>query len=182
VNVRAGAGVATGILIMSIAAGLLVAAGAAEPLLSQLRGLVGPVTSLGVAALLVLVFFNNAIKALAVIVLGLLGGIPSLLFIVVNGVVIGIVAGGAAEVEGWPRVVAGLTPHGIIEVPALVVATALGFELGRESFKWLLRRPTDAKRRLRAALRLYWVAIAPALLVAALIEVFVTPLVVSLVR
>jgi hypothetical protein len=31
-------------------------------------------------------------------------------------------------------------PHGVIEIPAILLATALGLTLGMESLRWLLRR------------------------------------------
>jgi stage II sporulation protein M len=73
-----------------------------------------------------------------------------------------------------------LAPHGIIEVPLIVLATALGFTVGRESLRWLTGRKSLVRLQLRQGLKTYFKWILLGLLVAAAIEVFITPLIVGL--
>lgn len=131
---------------------------------------------------LLIIFINNAIKALGAVVFGILLGLPPLLFISLNGFIIGGLASVVKSLKGLEYVVASLAPHGVIEVPMLLIATALGVTVGMESFKWLTRRESRVKSQLSHCLRLYLRWVLPGLAVAALIEVFVTPLLLGLVE
>jgi len=63
-----------------------------------------------------------------------------------------------------------------------LLATALGLTLGMESLKWLVRRESRVKLQLSDCLKVYLRLILPGLAVAAIIEVFVTPLFIGLVN
>ena len=70
---------------------------------------------------------------------------------------------------------AALAPHGVIEIPLLLLSTALGFIVGLESWKRFIRRRSQVKERLRSGFKIYLKWILGGLLIAAVIEVFVTP-------
>jgi stage II sporulation protein M len=121
------------------------------------------------------IFLNNSVKTLAAILLGLAIGIVPALFLVVNGVVLGVVFFLSSHSRGvWPSLLA-ILPHGIVELAAVFLGTAIGLMLGDLVLKRLLGK-TDAKIRpaLGRALRFFAIVIVPMLLVAALIEAFVT--------
>jgi len=166
---------ATALFAVSIIVGTLAPPELFDEILNELMQLLGPVQSLGTPALLLFIFLNNAIKALIIIVLGILLGLPPLLFVAFNGFTIGVVISGFKSVAGWEVVAAALAPHGVIEVPLLLLATALGFTVGRESWRWLIWRRSEIKQQLRRGLRFYLRWILGGLLIAAVIEVFVTP-------
>jgi stage II sporulation protein M len=128
-----------------------------------------------------LIFANNAVKALGVIGLGILLGIPPVLFIGINGFVLGSVISWSKSLQGLEYTVATVAPHGVIEIPMLLLATALGFMVGLESVKWARRRESLVKSQLSASLKLYVKVVLPGLAVAAVIEVLVTPWLASLV-
>ena len=130
--------------------------------------------------LLLIVFINNAIKALLLVLLGILVGLPPLLFVAVNGFVLGGLGATLESVIGWRYVLASFVPHGVIEVPLILLAAALGLTVGLESLKWLGRRESRVKSQLSNGLRVYVRWILPGLAVAAIIEVFVTPLLMGL--
>lgn len=131
--------------------------------------------------LFLLIFINNAIKTLAVIGLGILLAIPPVLFIGINGFVLGSVISWSKSLQGLAYTAAAIAPHGVIEIPMLVLATALGLMVGLESLKWARRRESRVKSQLSSSLKLYLKVVLPGLAVAALIEVLVTPWVVGLV-
>ncbi|MBD2872265.1 stage II sporulation protein M [Paenibacillus arenilitoris] len=91
--------------------------------------------------MLIVIFLNNAIKSIFVMYLGALFGILPLLFLVVNGMIVGFLLGAYGEQYGGAYVaelvVKGLLPHGIIEIPAIVVACAYGMRFGILAFKGL---------------------------------------------
>jgi stage II sporulation protein M len=129
-----------------------------------------------------MIFINNGIKALGVIFLGILLGVPPLLFIGLNGYIFGGIGSVLVSVKGWRYVIASIVPHGVIEMPMILLATALGFTVGMESLKWLLRRDSRVKLQLSDCLKVYLRWILPGLAAAAAIEAFVTPLLMGLVN
>ena len=121
------------------------------------------------------IFLNNSVKTLAAILLGLAIGIVPALFLIVNGLVLGAVVLLSSQSRGvWPSLVS-ILPHGVIELAGVFLGTAIGLMLGDVVLKRLLRK-SDAKIKpaLNLALRFYAIVIVPILLVAALIEAFVT--------
>jgi stage II sporulation protein M len=148
----------------------------AQEFMESLAATLRPLQDMGSAELMLLIFVNNAVKAGGVILLGVLLGIPPFIFLVTNGLVVGVAIYQIAAERGLGFVLAGLAPHGVVELPALLVATALGLGMGVEVSRWLRRRPSRVRRRLGRSVRIYLFWVAPALAVAAVIEVLVTPL------
>ena len=140
-----------------------------------------PLQTASPVLLLLFIFLNNAAKALGVVVLGILLGLPGVLFVTVNGFVIGAVVSAVESAKGLKYIVASLIPHGVIEIPMLLLATALSFMVGWESFKWLSHRESRVESQLLASVNLYLKVVLPGLAVAAIIEAFVTPWVINLV-
>ena len=175
---------ATAIFFVTLIAGTLTGRSIAEELITQFGGVLAPLASTGSLSILLLlaVFINNAIKALVLIFLGILLGLPPVLFIAVNGFVLGGLGSALESAKGWGYVLASFAPHGVIEIPAILLAAALGLSLGIESFKWLARRESQVKLQLSNGLKVYVRWILPGLAVAAIIEAFVTPLVMGLVN
>ncbi|MGO4549005.1 stage II sporulation protein M [Paenibacillus sp. 2TAB23] len=91
--------------------------------------------------MIVFIFLNNAIKSIVVMYLGAMLGILPFFFLVVNGMVIGYLLKGMAELHGGGYVleiiVKGLLPHGILEIPAIIIACAYGMRFGVLVFKAL---------------------------------------------
>ncbi|HEX77627.1 MAG TPA: hypothetical protein G4O03_04360 [Dehalococcoidia bacterium] len=167
---------ATALFSAALALGTRMASGVSADTVEGLNQLLGLMESLGPLVLLLVIFLNNAIKTLGAIVLGIALGLPPLVFIIVNGFVIGVLAAGLKSVAGYGVIVASMAPHGLIEVPILLLATALGFAVGRESLRWLTGRRSLVRSQLRQAIKVYLKWILIGLFVAAAIEVFVTPL------
>ena len=165
---------------VSIALGMRVPSEMIAEMLEELGQLLGPISSLESPALLLFIFLNNAVKALAVIVLGILIGLPPLLFVTFNGVTIGALLSALKSILGWGVIAASLAPHGVVEVPLLLLTTALGFRVGEESLRWLTGQKSMVRARLRQSLKMYLKWILGGLLVAAMLEVFVTPIIIGL--
>ena len=147
----------------------------------ELGELMEPLVEIDPFLLFLLIFLNNAVKTLAVIGLGILIGIPPVLFIGVNGLVIGAVISWVKSLEGLGYTVAAIAPHGVIEIPMMLLATALSLMVGWESINWIRRRESSVKSQLSASLKLYLKVLLPGLAVAAAIEAFATPWVVGLI-
>jgi stage II sporulation protein M len=174
---------ATSIFFASLVVGTLVGQNLVEELLSELGAVLGPLASTGNLSflLLLIIFVNNAIKALGLIFLGILLGLPPILFVGLNGFILGGLGSALEAVNGWRYAVASFIPHGVIEIPVILLATALGLTVGTESFKWLVRKESRVRLQLSYGLKVYVRWVLPGLAIAAIVEVFVTPLVIGLV-
>ncbi len=152
---------------------------AGEDVLRAFADLVGAIGDRGPLALMTLIFLNNAIKALAVVLLGFSLGLVPFIYVVVNGLVVGLAIGTVSARVGPGPVLMGILPHGIIEVPAFLLAAALGFQVGGAVFRRIIGREASPGKELRNGLGIYFKFILPALLIASAIEAFITPAIVG---
>lgn len=175
---------ATSVFLVSLVLGTLIGQNTVEALMRQLGAVLEPLASTGNLSILLvlLIFINNAIRALGLVFLGVLLGLPPVLFIGLNGFILGGLGSALESVEGWRYVMASFLPHGVIEIPVILLAAALGLTVGVESLRWLVRRESRVKSQLSDCLKVYLRWILPGLAVAAIIEVFVTPLLIGLVN
>jgi stage II sporulation protein M len=130
------------------------------------------------------IFIKNTIAIITVIIGGILFGISPLISAILNGLIIGIVVGRVIATDGLLVIMAGLIPHGIIELPALFLALGLGFRMGillinsfrnksKESIGWyqnLNNKLRSLLGELKRSLLFAWRYLIPALALAALIE------------
>ncbi|GAB6927380.1 stage II sporulation protein M [Paenibacillus sp. JCM 10914] len=108
-----------------------------ELLIGQIQGLAEISQQLNASdnpewSFFVFIFFNNAIKSVLVMFSGLLVGIMPIFFLIINGMVIGFLLR-IVQASGeslFDVIVKGLLPHGIIEIPMIVIACGYGLALG----------------------------------------------------
>lgn len=125
------------------------------------------------------IFLNNAFLSLLFLVLGLALGILPVLFIAFNGYIVGVLVYLIDQERGLLFILLGLLPHGILELPMVFLAAGIGLRLGYQVFSALIGRPTQIKREFKEGLIFYFRWILPLLLVAAIIETFITPILLS---
>ena len=127
------------------------------------------------------IFLNNSLKTLLAILLGPLLGLVPVIFLIVNGAILGAVIPVAIESKGLWHSIMTIVPHGILELPAIFLGTSIGLKLGWHPFRHLAGKADSTFfSELGHGLRLFFSVILPLLLVAAAIEVFVTPLIAGL--
>ncbi|WP_253735952.1 stage II sporulation protein M [Paenibacillus sp. FJAT-26967] len=80
--------------------------------------------------LFIIIFLNNAIKSLMFVYLGLFFGIIPLMVLLVNGLILGYVIDYQLQEQSISFILKGLLPHGVFEIPAIIVACAYGIRLG----------------------------------------------------
>ena len=143
----------------------------------------GWLMDLSLPQIFLVIFLNNAIKALLAIIFGLLIFVP-VGFVAYNGWIIGIVVCEQVRTSGYMSVVAGILPHGIIELPMIIVSAALGTRLGMMAFLRMNGTISnkDIISEIKWSVRFYLRWILPLLFVAALIETFITPIIMQIVR
>lgn len=115
--------------------------------------------------LFLVIFFNNAIKSLLVIGLGAGFALFPLFFLVANGVVIGYLVAHPAPGVTAADLAAALLPHGVIEIPAILLAAGYGIRLGWITGRALLLFPVEAARKRAVEEFRAFFAVAPALVV-----------------
>jgi stage II sporulation protein M len=168
------------IFILSLIIGLLVSVKNPElskNYLGMFKESFGWIKTLNPIEIMLLIFLNNALKSFLALVLGVGLGVIPLLFVAGNGIIIGMLAHIISRQQGTLFVIAALLPHGIIEVPMILISAGIGLRLGHKMYPSLTGSKTDIKKELNDGIGFYIRVILPLLLVAAMIETFVTPLI-----
>lgn len=123
---------------------------------------------------------NNVEAMLLVVAMGVFAGLFSLTFLVTNGVILGVFAYlFAAQGEGLVFL-AGILPHGIIEIPCLLFAAAIGLRIGITAVRRLAGRQVSLTQEMAEGVKCAITVIVPLLVVAAFIETYITPLFIAL--
>ncbi|OGE81692.1 MAG: hypothetical protein A3H72_03915 [Candidatus Doudnabacteria bacterium RIFCSPLOWO2_02_FULL_48_8] len=126
------------------------------------------------------IFIQNTAATAIALFLGILFGIAPFLIVGLNGVILGYVLAAIAAYEDnllnvFYYVVTGLLPHGILEIPAFLLASAFGLKLG---ISWLSKGAAGQRQAALKKSFLEAAAIFPIVVVllflAALLEVFVS--------
>lgn len=139
-----------------------------------------PYAEMGDITFFLLILLNNTVKTFVFMLTGLisLGTLP-ILFVSINGMIIGLLYELVASTAGTAVFFFATLPHGIFEIPALVISSALGLYLGMQALK-SRKENISIRREIRSALSLYFHLVLPILFIAAFIEVFVSPYIVGI--
>jgi stage II sporulation protein M len=167
------------IFFLSLANGYLLALGnpaGARQTIDQLFSGFSPLHQVSTFELFIFIFLNNSIKALLVIMTGFLFGIVPIFFVFSNANLIGVVLAIFGAREGFVRVVLSLLPHGIFEIPAILIASGYGLWLGVRFYR-KLRYGETFREAFWFAVRKYFTVVFPLLLLAAFIEAYLTTLI-----
>lgn len=173
--------VITVIFVMALANGYLMAIQDPQGSRQMIEQLFSGLTfarNLSALQLFVYIFLNNASKAFLVILLGFFFGIVPIFFVFTNAELIGVVVAVFGAQEGFVRVALSLLPHGIFEIPAILIASGYGLWLGVRFYR-RLRYKEPFMDAFWFSIRKYFTVVFPLLLLAAFIEAFVTSYLVS---
>jgi len=148
--------------------------------LEEIKKLAAIVAKSSPIGIFLLIFFNNILAILIIIFLGVGLGIIPIFALILNGGILGLVASG----EFYPRllVLVGILPHGIIEIPIFLLAGGLGLKIGKEALKAVFGKNIIIKEDFSFAKSIFLKIILPGLFFSALIETFITPMVINLWR
>jgi len=129
-------------------------------------------SGLGFFQLFLFIFQNNITTAFTGVIFGVFLGILPLIFCFFNGYVLGFVMNKSSSV-GFFGIIGRLLPHGIFEIPALVISLAIGLRLGLVYFEKRKKKEKLGKKVIgtfKNALMVFLLVVIPLLLVAAFIE------------
>jgi len=126
--------------------------------------------------ILVIIILNNTVKSLVSMVLGVFFGIVPVIFITFNGFLLGVVFDVYSRLHGSWKVAMALIPHGVIEIPAVLIACSYGLKLGLKLIERIMGKDTDLRGEFYKALRVYVKYVFPMLIIAAFVETYLTPI------
>jgi stage II sporulation protein M len=149
--------------------------------LEHMKGIFEWIKTLNPLVITLIIFANNVLKSLIALLLGLGFGIIPLLFVISNGFIIGILVALAGSTRGLLFVAAALLPHGVIEVPMILLSAAIGLRLGHAVFSTLRKEKVDIIYEFKRGVVFYLRWIMPLLLLSAVVESFITPIFISVV-
>jgi len=131
--------------------------------------------------IMIIIFLKNLLASAMAMMLGIGLGLVPLLVVTSNGFLLGIVSYGAVKKAGVLFLLAGILPHGIIELPTVLLSIAIGFRLGYLLAITLMRERADLSGETRIAVHFLVRWVTPLLFLAAVIETFITPIAISVV-
>jgi len=133
---------------------------ATEPYLNQSGG-----------SVFLFILLNNLIATLLTLLLGIAFGILPIIAVGFNGFLVGVLCREGARVVGYGQAALSILPHGIFEVPALLLAAAYGLLIGMAALQRVRgQRDVDIRGQVKDALRRYVAVVVPLLVIAAAIE------------
>jgi len=150
-----------------------------EEYIREMESFLAPAREMSSFELFIFIFNNNVTKLFYALIFSFIGGFSSLLTIVVNGLILGIFAEIVIKKVSLTYFVAGILPHGILELSVFFVLTAIGFRIGKTATWKLFGKGGNLTLELAQGIRFYILVLAPPLFVAALMEAFITPLILS---
>ena len=121
------------------------------------------------------IFLNNTLKTVLAILLGSLFGVIPAVFLLGNGIALGVIFSLSAQTRGLWLSLLSIAPHGLLELPAVFLSTSIGLMVGSRVMKQFFSRPeTTIGSELVQGLRFFITVILPLLFIAALVEAFLT--------
>lgn len=142
--------------------------------LEELEGLVDLLKNLSPIEIMFLIFLNNSIKSLFILVLGVFFGVVPLLFIAYNGYFLGIFSHKILMEQSLLYLAGGLLPHGIIEIPMVVISAAVGIRLGLKVIAAFKGESVSLKEEMLTGIKFFFYWVMPLLFIAAVVETFIT--------
>jgi stage II sporulation protein M len=137
----------------------------ADEIVAFINELIASLEGLSAVELIGFIFWNNLKASFFAIVLGITFGILPLVILVVNGYLLGFVSRLAVNERGiltmWQ-----LLPHGVFELPAIILSIGIGFKIGVD----IVKGSGKLKYNFVEGLRFFVFVILPLLVIAAVIE------------
>jgi len=167
------------IFVFSMVSGWYFGKDIAHIITQDLAEMLPDIENSDITSIFSLILFNNLFVNLLWMILGLFAAFPSVYFSSFNGFILGAFAYTFAVETSTTLVVVGLLPHGIIEIPTMILSSSVGMGLGYTVIN-KLRGKGSIRKELNLAVKLYIRRIVPLVILAAIIEVTITPLLIGI--
>ena len=149
-----------------------------QTLLDEIVGSLPDLGEFDAMMIFLFIVFNNVVKSFVWMILGVIGSFPPLFFAVLNGFFLGHFTYNIALETSIGFTVAALVPHGIIEIPTILLSSAAGMGLGYALIN-RFRGRGSLRAEMGKALLLFITKIVPFLVISAVVEVTLTPIIVA---
>ncbi len=140
------------------------------------------ITQLPLPLIMVIIFLKNLLSCVMSVLLGLGMGIVPLIVDTSNGFLLGVVLYNVLQKQGLLYFLAGVVPHGIIELPTVLMSIGIGFRLGYLLALTMFGEKANLAEEIKIAIHFLVRWVTPLLLLAAAIETFITPMIISVVK
>jgi len=165
------------LLILSVifSAGFFLGMAAPSPLRQQateaFQDVVSQYQDLAGGTLFFFILLHNVMASILLLFSGLLLGIIPVMSVVLNGFFLGVLYRQAAGVAGYAKAALKVAPHGIFEIPALLITASYALWIGMAVLLRIRGKQVDPVRgRVEHAFRRYFFVVFPLLVIAATIE------------
>jgi len=139
-------------------------------ILDQLESFTSPIKNLPSFSQFLFILLNNSVTLFFTLILGVGFGIFPFLVLLFNGMILGILF----YISKVSLFFCGILPHGVFEIPALIIGSGVGLKLGNATFERIFKKKGNLKEEIEIALRVYLKILFPLLVIAGLVEVFIT--------
>jgi stage II sporulation protein M len=158
-------------------------------LVSLLRENYEPMLSADKTSQILFIFLKNSVASFSMIITGLIFGIFPVIGLIGNGEILGMLSNIFLEDNSVQSLLAGIMPHGIIEIPFFLMSSAMGLKIGKTTFNKIFRKlkkkkiveeedvkkEVSIKKEMTLALSTFLKIVLIFLFIAAVIEVLATP-------
>ena len=163
--------VLTLIFVAAFLAGMLTPSSVREELTKAFQGFAENYRGLEGGKLFFTILLHNVVATIFLLISGVIIGIIPTFAIGANGFVLGVVYRQTAEVMGYSKAALKVLPHGVFELPALLIAASYGLWLGVMAIRRMrVKESTLLRFHIEHAFRRYFTVVFPLLVVAAGIE------------
>jgi stage II sporulation protein M len=123
------------------------------------------------------ILYKNSLSSFIIVLTGIIFGITPILSIVYNGYISGILYSFAFTNYGYLKGVLKIFPHGIIEVTAFTISSAYGLQIGLMAIDKIRGKDITINKYILNGIKINMKIVFPLLLLAALIETYITPII-----
>jgi len=118
------------------------------------------------------ILLNNSFKSFVVLLAGILFGLVPLIAIATNGYILGMAYLYASRGVGYVEAAKTVLPHGVLEIPAIILTAAYGLWLGVTFAKRIRQRDlAGVSYQVRHAIRMFFKVAFPLFILATVVEV-----------
>jgi stage II sporulation protein M len=125
------------------------------------------------------IFLINYISTLLTLLLGLLFGLGPVICLIINGYTIGNFISFASSNVSIYKIGLAIIPHGIFEVPAVLIASSYGLWWGVKNYR-KFRYKDSFQDDFSLPIKRYINIVTPLLLIGAFVETYITPFIIRL--
>ena len=161
----------TALFVAATLAGFYAPMPGKKELLGDLMASFGPFLELSPWRMFFFLLLNNSVKSFLVMLAGILFGLIPVFAVATNGIILGVAYLFASRGFGYIKAAKAVLPHGVPEIPAVILSAAYGLWLG-VTFTRRIRQRNLAGfgKEVLHAIRMFYLVAFPAFIVAALIE------------